>query len=59
MVSAAVLVAVAVAADRGSPALAAVAATLPTGVPLALYLFSRKPGANVELFLEEVMKGGI
>ena len=37
-VSLLVLVAVALAADFGSPALAAVAATVPTGVPLSLAL---------------------
>ena len=64
LISFAVLVAVAISADYGSPLLAAVAATAPTGGPLSLWLMlSASPPAqleaNIEQFLYASIKGMI
>eukprot|EP00747_Dinoflagellata_sp_TGD_P081578 gnl/TRDRNA2_/TRDRNA2_161364_c0_seq2.p1 gnl/TRDRNA2_/TRDRNA2_161364_c0~~gnl/TRDRNA2_/TRDRNA2_161364_c0_seq2.p1 ORF type:complete len:117 (-),score=16.99 gnl/TRDRNA2_/TRDRNA2_161364_c0_seq2:147-497(-) len=64
LISFAVLVAVAVTADYGSPFLAAVAATAPTGGPLSLWLVvssspAEKVAATTDQFLYSSIKGMI
>ena len=62
LISTAVLALVGLAAESGQARIAAVAATMPTGVPLALWMYSKaaKPqsdGLELEQFMTEVLKG--
>lgn len=68
LVSLIVLVAVSLAADHGGAALAGVAASAPTGVPLSLYLVKSAAEksesaaaqfAQLEGFLESCIRGGL